>query len=215
MYIILPVGTTYALVGLRHTLVDLFFSAPRDADQFPWILTHFPAILCIQASMNQQPENKPVMALIHPSMLRQQHPFVEVKGKLYYLLENMDLSKELLRSYPARDAHLRGLGISFWPLNLIKYANCFIWSYFLFLVFIWLSQDAYESEMKQCGNSPNSFKHTELSESEIQKLLLNFKMKMYDFIFTTLNFFFPIWLSLLDLNIKYQGIKRKALALAW
>lgn len=44
--------------------------------------------------------------------------------------------------------------------------------------------------MKQYDNSPNPFKHTELSESEIQKILLNFKMKMYDLIFTTLNFFF-------------------------
>lgn len=68
--------------------------------------------------------------------------------------------------------------------------------------------------MKQYDNSPNTFKQ-KLSESEIQKILLNFKMKMYDLIFTTLNFFFPMLLPLLVLNVKYQGIKRKALALAW
>lgn len=120
MHIILHVGTTYALVGLRHTLLDLLFSSLRHADWFPRILTYFQAVLCIHASVSQQPENKPEKALIHPSMLRHQYPFVEVKRETALHIRNMDLSKELLRSYTASDAHLRGPGISFRPWNLIK-----------------------------------------------------------------------------------------------
>lgn len=51
MYIILHVGTTYALVGLRHIIVDLKLSFLRHIDQFPWILNQPQDFLCLEATV--------------------------------------------------------------------------------------------------------------------------------------------------------------------
>lgn len=107
IHIILNVGVTYALAGLRHTIVDLFFSSFRRTDHFPWILTRFQDFLCLEVTVwGNSLENQVYWgSVIHPSTLRHQHPFIKFKGEIALYIRNMELSKELPRSYTANDAH--------------------------------------------------------------------------------------------------------------